>query len=315
MNHETLFLLHIADGYSFRNTLGTIKSETDSATMVLSPKSVEISFMNTSKCAVHRITICTSEVATYEYNVRDTEGNLVENYPIAFETSELANTTKSIGKRDGIRIFLHSGEDHISVQPVKANAKDPSRVGALFVKILNREHSRFQPPSSYASEPNVMVLAKDFSDICTQANTVKCSYLGILGQTTGVIFQGILPNNGLAFYTRFSSQTSLPMIPQTSPPINMEEIDDLISCLRHDSPQQTRANGEASSSVTLNVIKSDEFTTIRIPIITAKALSKFHNISPPGTLLSFYFAEGMPAKIESPIGTYGIYTLCIRDLQ
>jgi len=298
-----LFLLHIMDGYSFRNTIGIIKSETEYATALLSEKSIEISFMNSSKCAVHKILLNTQEFTMYRYNIRDSGGNLIPQFPIAFETNEMFNTTKSIGRRDGIRLYLLPGDNKINVQPIKTTTKDPGRAGALFVKILTMEHIRYDT-GVYNVDPNVRVQTKDFADLCSQANTLKCTSLDILGHPNAVTFRGILANQTVASVSRFVSQTDVPKTQKSL--ANMDEIDNLLGQLRIvDIPQ--------TSGINLNIVKSEDLLTIKVPIATVKALSKIHNISPSGTLLRFYFSEGKPTKLESPIGTYGSYSIYLRN--
>lgn len=58
---------------------------------------------------------------------------------------------------------------------------------------------------------------------------------------------------------------------------------------------------------------SERLVNIKIPINTIKTLSKLNNISPPSTLLKFSFLANTPVKIESKIGTYGIYQIYLRD--
>ncbi|CAH6420838.1 Hypothetical protein HVR_LOCUS1303 [uncultured virus] len=293
------------DGYSFRNTIGIIKSETDYATMVLSPNAIEISFINTSKCAIHKIVLDTRELTVYRYNIVDDKGEKLPEYPIAFDTSQMFNTTKGIGRRDGIRLYWLHGDNKINVQPIRTSTKDPGRAGALFVDILNIEYIRYDVSGNYKSEPNVRVQAKDFADLCSQANTLKCSTLEIVGQNNGVTFKGMMPNNTMASINRFVSQTEMPR--GAIAPINMDEIDNLLGNLRI-----AEAPATAHLGLSLNVVKTEDLMTVKVPIATVKALSKIHNISPAGTLIRFYFAEGKPTKIESPIGTYGLYTICLR---
>lgn len=303
---QTLFIMHIMDGYSFRNTLGIIKSETDYATMLLSPETIEISFISSSKCAVHKIVFFTKELTMYKYNIRDEQGNLYPQYPIAFETNEMFNTAKGIGRRDGIRLYWLSDDTKINVQPIKTSTKDPGRAGALFVNIHNMEYKCYTAPDSYSSEPNVRVQAKDFADICSQANTLKCSSLEIIGHNSAVTFKGIMPSNTLAFVNRFTSQVDVPR--SQIVPTNMDEIGTLIDCLR-----VSNISAPMPTGLSLNIIKSEDLLTIKVPIGTVKALSKIHNISPSGTLIRLFFASGKPTKIESPIGTYGVYVICLRN--
>lgn len=309
---QTLLLMHIMDGYSFRNTIGIIKSEIDYATMVVSEKQIEISFLNTSKCAVHKIKLNPQEFTMYRYNIRDQEGNLVSEYPIAFETNEMFNTTKGIGRRDGIRLYWLAGDNKINVQPIKMTTKDPGRAGALFVKMLTMEHVRYDT-GHYSSEPNVRVQAKDFADLCSQANTLKCTNLEIVGHNTGVTFKGILANQTMASINRFVSQTEVPKTAKAAS--NMEEIDNLLDNLRINDTITPSIAAPLSTGLSLNILKSEDLMTVKVPIATVKALSKIHNISPSGTLLRFYFAESKPTKLESPIGTYGIYTICLRNVR
>lgn len=326
---EALFAVQITDGYSFGKMVGIIKSETEQMSMVFSPETIEISFLNSSKCAVHKIVLLTQELTQYRYNIRDSDGKLLPQYPVAVDTNELFNTTKGIGRRDAIRMYLVEGDTKIHIQPLKTSMKDPGRVGALFVKILSMEHTRYDIPN-YQKDPNVRVQAKDFADLCGQANTLKCTSLEIVGGSNSVVFKGILPNNQVASLQRFVSQTVIAgtrigasgivsassSVPSSTAPNSAaassgnSDIDHLVGNMRLDSLTSLHPTG-----VTLNVVRSEDLMTVRVPIATVKALSKIHNISQTGTLLRFYFAENMPTKIESPIGTYGSYVICLRNIR
>jgi hypothetical protein len=304
---QTLFLMHIMDGYSFRNMIGIIKSETEFATMVVSERNIEISFLNTARCAVHKITLHPQEFTAYCYNIRDQEGNLFPEYPITFETNEMFNTTKGIGRRDGIRLYWLLDDTKINVQPFKMSTKDPGRAGALFVKIQNMEHVRYETAGAYSLDPNVRVQAKDFADLCSQASTMKCASLEIIGHRNGVTFKGFFSSQVMAFINKFVSQTEVPRN-GAAPISNIDEIDNLLDNLRISD-----CHPAAPVGLSLNIVKSEDLMTVKVPIATVKALSKIHNISPAGTLLRFHFAEGRPTKLESPIGTYGLYVICLRN--
>jgi hypothetical protein len=143
-NGGVVVSFYIYDGYSLRNTLGIIKAETEVASMILSKDAIEISFHNRQKTTLHSIRLNTAEFTSYDYNAVDTEtGQLMKEFPIAFETKELFNTTKGIGRRDSIRIYLLQGNSKLNIQQIKAGAKDPGKSGALFVNILTTEHRRF----------------------------------------------------------------------------------------------------------------------------------------------------------------------------
>lgn len=304
---QPLFMFQIMDGYSFRNTMGIIKSEIEEATMIVSAQSVEISFLNSSRCGVHNITLHPQEFTIYRYNIRDEEGNLLPEYPIGFKTSEMFNTTKGIGKRDGIRLYWLLGDNKINVQPIKTSTKDPGRAAALFVKILPLEHKRYGTFTD-KTEPNVKVQAKDFADLCSQAGTSKCSCLQIIGYPNGVEFKGILPNQAEAFISRFISQTQIinPKAPEKL--ANIDEIDSILKNF-------TFLENQSGPKLSLNIVQNEDFMAVKVPIATTKALSKIHNISSTGTMLKFFFVEGKPTRLESPIGTYGTYVISLRNIN
>ena len=303
-NNKTMFLMHIMDGYSFRNTIGIIRSETDFATMVLTPKSIEISFVNSSKCAVHKITLNPIDFALYRYNVKDSNGDLLDEYPFAFSTNEFYNTTKGLGRRDSIRIYLLLDDNKLSIQPIKLGTKEPGKVGALFVKLLTMEYIRYVVNNYNNTEPNVRVQAKDFADLCSQASTLKCASLEIIGEKNNVTFMGMSANNSIASINRFSSQSQIKE-DELNKNQNLDEIDDILNEIRK-SHQNNKSSG-----ITLNIIDYLKIE-VKVPISTVKSLSKIHNISANGSLIKFYFETGKPIKLECPIGIYGVYNIYIK---
>lgn len=293
---EPLFLFQLADGYSFRNLIAIVKNETNQATMILSEKKIEISFLNYTKCAIHNIQLDPSSFSYYQFNIRDQDGNLVDEYPIGFDSNEMYNTTKGIGRRDGIRLYWLPGDNKINVQPMKSGNKDPGKACSLFVTISTEECQRFGVPD-HLPDPNARIQAKDFAEICSQASTLRCTFVEIVGKQSGAVFSSIRSDNSVASTTQFIPRSIVQKSSETHP----SDIDNLINGL------------SAKDQKTSKVSEMEDLITIRIPIATIKSLSKIHNISPSGTLLKFYFKPETPTKIESQIGTYGVYTICLRN--
>lgn len=299
--------MHIMDGYSFRNMIAAIKAESDYVTMVLSERSIDFSFPNTSKTAIHKITLQPQDFVMYNYNIRDEQDQLFKEFPVAFETGQMFNTTKNIGRKDSIRLYWLSDDNKIYVQPIKTNLKDPGRAGALFVKIETMEYVRYDV-GSWAEDPNVRVQAKDFAEICTQANTMKCTCLELMCQESAMTLRGMLPSQSVAFITRFTSQTQVASANDNSV-TNITEIDDILKNIKPSNTQPI------SNNLSLKVVSSGSIITVRTPIATVKALSKIHNIGPTGSMIKFYFNKGKAIKMEFPIGSYGKYTICLFNNQ
>lgn len=305
---KILFSVHIMDGYSFRNVINIIKSEKATATMVLTPRSIEISFINTNKCAIHNIYINTHELKMYKYDIRDEYGQLVPAYPIAFDSGQFLGTIRDIGRKDGLRFYYIEGDNKINIQPIKTTIKDPGQSGATFVNIRNDEYCRYELPRDefYPADPNVRVIAKDFGSFCSKANSLKCTGINIIGNLNKVTLQAQLANDSVASVNTFVNPMNVDFSPASCSSTE-EQLDMILSTIRSQEVMPQSVPG-----IRLNIVNTDEVSTVRLPIATAKALSKIQNISPPGSQLQFFFASGKPTKIKSPIGTYGTYTICIR---
>lgn len=297
---QTSFLFMLSDGYTLRNSFMIMKGEIDVTTMILSPTGIEISFVNENKCGVHDVVLHASEFSMYRYDFRDEEGNLLPEYPVSFSIDEMFNTTKNIGRKDGVRMYLLKDDDKINVQPIKTTTKDPGRAGAMFVNLVNVEYNRHQVPGTYPTEANVKVQSKDISEIFSQASTLKCNCVQIDGKNSSVIIKSVLPNKTLAAVNKFVSQTSV-ILPKA---VDTSAVEHLIS---------SASLVKSESKFKLNIKSPDDIISVIVPISTIKSLSKIHNISASGTMLRFYFTAGRPVKLESPIGMYGTYTIWLRN--
>lgn len=302
---EPLFMIHILDGYSFRNLMGIIKHEINQASMILSEKSIEISFISSNGHSGHNILLFPYDCAKWSYNLRDEYGELYEEFPIAFDTTQFFNTTKSIGKRDGIRIYLLPGDDKLSVQLLKVSTKNPGSAEIFMIKILNIEHSRYTPPV-YTTEPNIRVLAKDFTEMCGCVIDQRCETLDAEADNNAIIFKGIQANRNVAYIKRYEGQNN--QCSQQESVQLASNINDISNMLRNMSTDEKKPTNRPK--LRLNVVSNNN-VSVKIPIVTIKSISKIHNISNNNTLLKFYVEKGKPLKISSSISGYGLYEITL----
>lgn len=298
---ECAFALHILDAYSFRNMLSICKGEINRASMILSPDLIEISFLNNSRCAIYKIELYPKEHRDWIYNCRGEDGELLSEYPIGFDTKEFFNTTKNIGKNDGIRLFMMTGETKVMVQPLKISAKDPGQIKMLMFNILPIEHCRYET-QVYTRDPNIRIVPKSFSDMCTEVVSQQCDTIEITGNGGLLMIKGFHGNKTEKYVTRFGIETHTVVV--NKPVINnISEVDNLLKIMK--SNEQTD-NNTISSGLKLR-IKSADTVKIRIPISTIKALSKIHNITAKSNLLRFYFESEQPVLMELIISTLGVF--------
>ena len=278
-----LISCNVSDGYTLKNTFGMLKNETDEITIVVSKETIKIQFVNKGQYGIHDLCIMTEELAEYSYDILGHD-----EYPITVNTTELFNTTKAIGRKDGIKIYWPENFEKLCIQPIKAS-KETGRASASFINIINKTYTKIDFPND-STESTIKIQNREFSDICQLANTLKCQFMEFSGNANYVIFKGILPDESCGTMSRYTSNSK------------KSTSDD--------------ANKISNGQLELNIVnKVDDVMKIKVPINTIKTLSKLHTISPSGTLLKFSFAPDRPVKIESKIGSYGIYKIHLRDYK
>lgn len=298
---EPLFMIHILEGYSFRNLMGIVKYEISHASMILSEKSIEISFISSNGRSGHKIILRPLDCLEWTYNLRNEEGRLHDEYPIAFDTTELFNITKSIGKKDGIRIYLLPRENKLNIQLLKMSTKDPSSAEIFMIKILQVEHSRYVP-QEYTTESNIRVLSKNFTEMCGCVIDQKCETLEIEANNNSIIFKGIQANQNVAYIKRYEGQSQNFQQEPLKLANNINEIANMMKNLNLDKKKTT------GGGLSLNVVTSNS-VSIKVPIVTIKVLSKIHNVAGNAALLKFYVEKKHPLKIELSVGNYGSYEI------
>lgn len=302
---EFSFNLHIMNGYAFKNLLTIIKSETKAATMLLSPNNIEISFVNNNSGGLHIINMDPHENIEWVYNFTDDDDNLLDTYPIGFNSIEVFNTIKNIGMNDSIRLFLLKGETSVMVQPLKSSSKDMGQFKIFKFDIIETEYTRYEV-GNYKIEPNIKIYSKGFSDLCSEVSNVKCEYINIEGDGDAVTFRGFNGSKKEVYINRYDDLSTSKNNHKTKMVAdNILDVDNLISKINTSDVSKTKVGPK------LKII-NDNNITVKVPISTFKSLSKIDNISPKGSVLKFYLEKSQPIKIETVIGTFGVYQIYLK---
>ena len=300
-----LFNLHIINGYAFKNLLTILKSETKTATMILSPDNIEISFVNINSGGLHIINMNPHENVEWLYNATDDNGNLLEIYPIGFNCLDAYNTIKKIGMNDSIRLFLIKGENTVMVQPLKSSSKDMGQFKIFKFDIVETEYSKYEV-GQYKKTPNIKIYTKSFSDLCAEVGNVKCEYINIEGDGEAVTFRGFNGCKKEVYINRYDDLSTNKNL--SKPNIiasNISDIDNLMSKINVSDISKPK------TSLKLKII-NDDMIIVKVPYSTFKSLSKIDNISHKGSLLLFYLEKGQPIKIETSIGAFGTYQIYLK---
>ena len=282
MIHKTLLSAYINDGYTFKSVIHMIKNENDNVTFNVSKKKISMTFTNKGKYAVHDFVLHTEDLAYYQYNIKDHD-----EYYITVNSSELLTTTKGITKKDGLKITWHNTNEKLAIQIIKAG-KD--QTPELYVSVIRKDYDPIYIIHEYSDdEPVIKIPCEEFSAMCNQAAVFKCAAMEIKACSYYALFTGLLHDGSIGL----SSQQFFTNKNNTNDQHIIEKI--------------------TNNQCEFNIVKTEDFMTIKIPITTIKTLSKLHNIASVGTLLKLYILPEKPVKLECKIGSYGTYSLYIRD--
>ncbi|HSW76813.1 MAG TPA: hypothetical protein VLG50_07195 [Candidatus Saccharimonadales bacterium] len=179
-----------------------LKNEIDEITMLIDETQITMTFMNKGEYAVHDLVIKGDELEDYQYHIDNRD-----RYPITVNTSELLIATKSVGRKDGLKIYWVDGSDKLSVEPIKSS-KETGRSTSSFINIIHKPYSPCQLQNNDYGIHNmgIKIQNREFADICNQANILKCNYLEISGCHSYVHFKGILPDGTYGMDSKHLSQ-------------------------------------------------------------------------------------------------------------
>jgi len=267
---QPLFLAYFVEAYTLRNVLANIYKEVGQMTTIFTKEHILTSVRNKDNYATIEFKIKTCELQKYEYNAVDEAGNLLAEFPVGLETQKMMLATKTIGRKDGLCIYMHPEKHSVYVKTIaSSNGSRPNPVSIIQEATLDGyEYYELPPYKRSDDNPNVSVYAKEFSTMCNAMVVNKCSCVDIVPYETGVLFRGIAADKS---------------------EIRIEPFGNCVC-----------AEGE------------EEPTPIRIPIKTIKALSKINAFSTTGSKIKIYH-EGGPLKMVSPVGTYGTYTIVLKN--
>ncbi len=286
-NQDIVFLMQIGDSYPFKNLMKLIVDECGTVPMTISESTVSISILNNLKCALHTVTIDTSKLFKYIYNIRNTEGKLLPEYTLSFDAKKILQISKKFNKKDTIEIFWELNNKNLSIKLIESDAKTNNKFLCFYIPLINTENINYEvkPKSDsleYDNNANVKIYTSNFASYCSQNNAFGNDKLILNGGQDSISFESSFSNDRVQFFSGHVDKS-----------------------------------GVVSQNKTIFSRDHPEIITVRIPASTYKALSKIHNISnePNKSITSFYFKKGLPIKMEIPIGSYGRYICYLRDYK
>lgn len=177
-NDETreIFLAEFHDGYSFRNLIEYIRGTTTENGVFRFSKDKIIYEKSTSDyLMVNKCIIFTDELTKYSYDYSEPE------YSISVDLTSLKSVTRSVSKKDSLRLVVREDEEDKMWVYVVSNtqrlASNQPGSPVSIEKILKRDE--YEIKDVYDLVPDVKTPTPHFSKTCTAMHTIKSNYVVI----------------------------------------------------------------------------------------------------------------------------------------
>lgn len=270
-----LFIAELSDGYSFRNLVEYLKTTNSRGNFIFREDGIHYSQSDSSNKVLNIVDIRACDLSYYRFFSAKPEIVIGINIP------NFRTITKSIGKKDGARIYMYQNDPLLYIRILNQNTKMLNKNNVNIIRPQSVERAvyvvgEYKNPET---SPNCTVPSIDFSKMCSAMNALRCSSVILQGYPKGVVFQAVLEGELIGRVDRFGDCNTDEMVPNfTSTPV------------------------------------SDEFTKLQIGVelSTIKALTKLNNLSTNGTI-KIYMEPDLPIKIICNIGTYGRLTIHLDD--
>ena len=293
------FVAEFSEGYTFRNMIEYLRVTNTKGNFRFSRDLIYYEQIDADNTIVNQIEIQTCELTHYEISTNK------EEIIIGINISDMRSITKTIGKKDSVRIFKHANDPLLYIQIINQSSRSTNRQNVSIVRPQHVDLVTYEIPDYHNGEkaPNCTIPTADFAKTCTSMSSVKSSYVTIYGLAKGLILEGV--QEGIMFGRREEFgycegyTTSVQSVPTSSSNISPK------SRLRMNIPSGPKPK---------LILKTDNTPLIKIKVKMniIKALAKLNNLSSVGTLKA-YAETGNPLKFLCKIGGYGILRSYIRS--
>lgn len=298
---ERLVDILFSEGYSFRLATNTFQQLTDNVNLQLQDDRIEIVHADESSTCLIKISVVTNDLLRYWY--KHTPGQTLL---VGFKTSEFTNAVKNVHRKNGLLMYVdNSTIGSVCVCPTIESGQPAS---ASIVTTSDVGYHEYDLPAFERADndPNVRLNAVDWGAFCKQVGSLRCPHVIIFAYPKGVLMVGVSAEKKAAHIIPFGEG-----VPPKS------EADNLIARVYGGVrvPSATQMMGR------LEIVGDEQRDTleyIRLSRDTVKNFSKINGISPSNVPIRLYIqtTNGRTMmKIESKLGSYGTFTVYIKDSQ
>jgi hypothetical protein len=299
-SREYLFYAEFNDGYSFRNLVEYLKSTNTTGNFIFTNKGITYSQNNSSNTLLNCFEIRGYDLTAYIFN---SELDFID---VGINLSNLRSITKSVGKKDSLRLYMIKNNPHLHISINSPNTKELNRNNISVIRPQKLEILDFDLDVFNREEcnPNCTAPSIDFNKMCTAMYAIGCNHVAIYSGETSIVFKGMFDGEIVGRMDRFGINK-----PKNSNSIPVPNLTDIPS-----STKNLISTSDDFAPPRIVILPEDYEYSIRVSTALLKSLGKLNNLSPNGTI-KMYMEYERPFKMIADVGAYGKLTIFLRDIS
>ncbi len=297
---DVLVLVELTDGYSFRNVVDYLRCSNVEGNFIFRKNKITFKQHDSQSFLMNKFTMKACKVK-YIFNAT---ADVLVGIPL----QDLQSHTRSISKKDGIRIYLKPQDPNVYIQILSTN-KTSSAGNVNFVRRKEIDLCDLQLPKFERKndEPNAIAVISDFSKTCKIITSIKCDYVIFQGYPKGVKLTASLEGHIVGKAMKFGEIDDF-----LSGKNKYPDISSMINNLPDTSGYLPPNTGGTGKKVKILLRPAEGIPTIRAPCNVVQYLGKTNNTSQNG-IVRIFIEEGKPMRMLFPVGYYGKLMVLIRD--
>lgn len=267
------FVADFIDGYSLRNLIEYLRSTNTHGNFIFTKEGIYYQQTDASYSIINEFDIDAAELVCYEFSSEE------EHIIVGVNINDMRTLTKSIGKKDSVRLYKVAGDPILYIQIIGSSERSSERANMSIIRPQKVPLITYDLPEY--TRPNLVVHALVFSKACAGMTSIKCASVETTSTGKGIVFKAVMANGIVG---------------------KVESLGD------------TKVTSLGAAPPKLNLVDPDTYINVNVKASTIKALSKINNLTSNGTV-KIYTETGKPLKFTTKIGSYGILNIFVRDID
>ena len=290
------FTAVFGDAYTFRSLLEFINVTSSSGTFVFGKDYITYIQGAEPTTILNDFTVDPNDIIEYQYD------SIYHEILVKLETNSIRSITRSVKKKDQLKICKVSGDESIYMEIVggSSGTDDNANLGILRpIRVAEIKEYSVDDYERSESDPNCRVMTSSFCGACTSFQHIGERDVEIRGYQTGITISSSYEGSTAGKIFRFG-RVSDEELAETSQ-----------STLNGINPIQGN-NGNALIIVDDDNNLDNKVPSLKISVATMKVLSKIGGLFTNG-MVKIYLEKGRPMKLLVNVGEYGKLRIYVRE--